>query len=87
LATSFRRRLPRAKMGANLYLVLCVLGFVIPYDAFIPWLLEHGLNLRLFAQDLLANRITIFFALDVIVSAIVLVVFIGRERHPKIRGI
>jgi hypothetical protein len=60
---------------------------VIPYDAFIPWLLEHGLNLRLFAQDLLANRISIFFALDVIVSAIVLVVFIGRERHPKIRGI
>ena len=69
----------------SVYLVLCVLGLVIPYAAFIPWLLEHGLNLRLFAQELLANRVAAFFALDVIVSAIVLVTFVCLDQPLRIR--
>ena len=61
------------------YLLLCVLGFALPYSQFIPWLLEHGLNFGLFFRELFANRISAFFAIDVIVSAIVLIWFIQSE--------
>ncbi len=63
----------------HFYLVCCVLGMVLPYSQFVPWLLEHGLNVTLFFRELLANRISAFFVLDVIISAIVLVWFIQSE--------
>ena len=63
----------------HFYLVLCVLGFVLPYSQFVPWLLERGLNVTLFFRELFANRISAFFAMDVIVSAIVLIWFIQSE--------
>lgn len=61
------------------YLFLCILGFVVPYAEFLPWVAEHGLNLRLFVQHLFANRISAFFGMDVIVSAIVLLRFAAVE--------
>ena len=63
----------------RVYLILCVLGFVIPYSQFVPWLLEHGLNLNLLFRELFANRISAFFAMDVIISAIVVIWFIQSE--------
>jgi hypothetical protein len=63
----------------HFYLVCCVLGLVLPYSQFVPWLLEHGLNVGLFSRELFANRISAFFAMDVIVSAIVLIWFIQSE--------
>jgi len=63
----------------RVYLILCVLGFVIPYSQFVPWLLGHGLNIGLFFRELFANRTSAFFAMDVIVSAIVLIWFIQSE--------
>jgi hypothetical protein len=63
-----------------LYLVLIVLGLVLPYSQFIPWIAEHrALNLSIFFHDLFANRISAFFAMDVIVSAIVLISWIQTE--------
>ena len=61
------------------YLLLCVLGTILPYWKFIPWVIEHGLNLSLLCQELFATRIGAFFGLDVIVSAVVLFVFIATE--------
>ena len=58
--------------SATFLLGLCVLGLVLPYSQFVPWLLEHGLNITVFVRELFANRISAFFAMDVIVSAIVL---------------
>jgi len=63
----------------HFYLVCCVLGLVLPYSQFVPWLLEHGLNVTLFFRELFANRISAFFAMDVIVSAIMLIWFIQNE--------
>lgn len=40
---------------------------------------HHALNMPLFIRDLFANRISAFFALDVIVSAVVLILFIQIE--------
>ena len=61
------------------YLIFCVLGILLPYSQFLPWLLTHGLNLSFFFRELFATRISAFFAMDVIVSAIVLICFIQSE--------
>ena len=58
------------------YLVLRIPGAVLQ---FVPWLAEHGVNGRLFVRQLFATRISTCFALDVIVSAVVLLRFIRSE--------
>ena len=63
----------------TLYLSLCVLGTVLPYSQFIPFLRDHGLNLRLFVEQLFANPISGFFGMDVIVSSVVLWVVMAVE--------
>ena len=65
----------------HLYLLLCVLGAVLPYSQFVPWVAQHGLNLPLMVRELLVNRISTFFGLDVILSAVTLIVFISIERR------
>ena len=63
-----------------LYLVLALIGLILPYSQFLPWIMEHhAMNIPLFIHDLFANQISAFFAMDVIVSAIVLIVFILDE--------
>src|SRR5262249_5268825 len=64
----------------HLYFALCVLGAVVPYAHFLPWLSQHGLQLDLFVRELFATRVGAFFGLDVVISAIVLFVFIYAER-------
>jgi hypothetical protein len=62
-----------------LYLLLCLLGFALPYSQFVPWVIEHGLDMRLFVHQLFANRIGGFFGMDVFVSAVALVGFVRNE--------
>jgi len=66
-------------MKKNVYLGLCVLGVVLPYWQFLPWAAQNGLNLPLFVQQLFANRIGAFFGMDVLVSAVALLVFVRFE--------
>jgi len=71
---------------AHVYLLLCVLGIVLPYSQFVPWLLENGLDVPLLFEELFSTRIGAFFGLDVIVSAIALLVFIyvdGRRLEMR----
>ena len=63
----------------HIYAGLCVLGAALPCSQLIPWLMTHGLDLRLFFAELFSTRIGGFFGVDVIVSAIVLFLFIGVE--------
>jgi Terpene cyclase DEP1 len=63
----------------RVYLGLAVLGFLLPYWQFVPWLAQHGLNPSLFVRDLFANRISGFFGVDVFVSALALWIFIIAE--------
>ena len=66
------------------YLALAVLGTVLPYSQFLPFIREHGLDLRLFVDQLFANRVSGFFAFDVVVSSVVLWVLVlteGRRRQ------
>lgn len=69
-----------------LYLFLCVLGTALPCSQFLPFLAEHGFNLRLMIEQLFANHISGFFGLDVIVSSVVLWVLVfteGRRQQMK----
>ena len=61
------------------YLFLAVVGTVLPYSQFVPWLAAHGLNVRLLLTHLFLGRVSAFFGLDAIVAALVLLVFIFSE--------
>ena len=63
----------------HLYLLLCLLGIVLPYWQFVPWVSSHGASLPLFVHELFATRIGAFFGMDVFVSAIALVIFASAE--------
>jgi Terpene cyclase DEP1 len=64
------------------YLLLCVLGAILPLAQFVPWLMAHGLDPALFLRDLFANRVSGFFGMDVILSAMTLLLFIGLDAAP-----
>ena len=68
----------------NLYLVLCVIGTVLPLWEFSPWVMEHGLNIPLFIEAMFANPVAGAFSIDVLVSTVVLWVFVltdGSRLH------
>lgn len=63
----------------HFYLGACFVGLLVPNSLFIPWLIEHGPDLRRFMQDLFANGVSAFFGLDVVISAVVLSAFVLVE--------
>ena len=65
----------------TVYAMLAILGAVLPYVHFLPWLLQNGLDLPLLLHDLHANHVSEFFAADVIVSAVVVIAFLILERR------
>ena len=69
------------------YAVLLALGTIIPFFRILPWLVDHGLDAQLFIDELFANPVSSFFALDVIMAVITLIVLAvldcdlsGRQR-------
>ena len=63
----------------HFYILLCILGLLIPNSAFFPWMLMHGIDPRLFLQHLFANGVSAFFGLDVVLSAVALSGFVLVE--------
>jgi hypothetical protein len=61
------------------YLALFIIGTIVPYAAFIPWVFDHGLDISRMVEELFVNRISAFFGLDVIVSTMVFWVFLNWE--------
>lgn len=69
------------------YAVLLALGAIIPFLRIVPWLVDHGLDVRLFVDELFANPVSSFFALDVIMAVVTLLVlaFLDRELSGRQR--
>lgn len=70
------------------YLVLVLLGMLLPYGAFVPWLFANGFDFALLFSNAVANPISIFAWLDVLVSAVALLGFIvvdGQRYQVKYR--
>ena len=63
----------------TIYLGLCFAGAVLPYWEFVPWVMQNGLSLPIMFRELFAYRTSAFFVMDVLVSAVVLIVFIRVE--------
>ena len=63
----------------TIYLLLCVIGTVLPCAQFFPFLQEHGLDIQSFVDQMFANPVSGFFALDVVVSSTVLWVLVAVE--------
>jgi hypothetical protein len=66
----------------NVWLAFCVVGVLLPYTQFVPWLQRHGLDIALFHHHAMHNGIARFFVMDVLVSAVAVFVFAWRERIP-----
>ena len=68
----------------NVYLLLCIVGTVLPLWEFSPWLLENGVNIPLFIEHMFPNPVAGAFSIDVLISTVVLWVFVlieGRRLH------
>lgn len=63
----------------HLYLLLCAPGLLLPYAQLLPWLNEHGPDLPRFFAELFSTRIGGFFGMDVLVSALALLLFVASE--------
>lgn len=61
------------------YIVLSLVGFVLPYSRFLSFVADNGLDLSLFFEQLFTNQISSFFAFDVFVSSVVFWVFVFKE--------
>src|SRR5205814_7013085 len=46
-----------------IYLVLCVVGVFLPYWQFVPWFLDHGLDIPLFVSNCLQTASELFSTL------------------------
>ncbi|HEX3071533.1 MAG TPA: DUF2834 domain-containing protein [Thermoanaerobaculia bacterium] len=65
------------------YVALCILGTVVPYYFFVPFVLAHGLNMPLFVRQLMATPVSAFFGADVVMSSVALWAFIAHERRKR----
>ncbi|MBL8126145.1 MAG: DUF2834 domain-containing protein, partial [Chloroflexia bacterium] len=75
--------MPTTNAGKHVwvYAVLLGLGTVIPFLQIMPWLVDHGLDVRLFVDELFANPVSSFFALDVIMAVMTLLVLAVLDRE------
>ncbi|WP_433916137.1 DUF2834 domain-containing protein, partial [Vibrio vulnificus] len=74
--------------NGKVLLVLTLLGILLPYGAFVPWLVSNGLDIGLLFREAVASPISIFAWLDVLVAAIALLGFIvvdGQRHKVKYR--
>lgn len=63
----------------NVYLLLAAIGLVVPYWFLLGFVNTNGLNLTALVQQLFANTISTFFAVDLVISVIVFWFFLINE--------
>jgi hypothetical protein len=72
----------------QVYVLLSILGAVLPLSQFLPWLMAHGPDVPRLVSEIASSRIAAFGWLDVLVSGVTLLIFIaadGREtRTPHL---
>src|SRR5215813_8142449 len=62
-----------------LYLIVAILGTVLPLSQFLPFLATYGFDMPLFFRQLFQNHVSAFFGMDVIVSSLALWLFVFTE--------
>jgi hypothetical protein len=62
------------------YTALLALGVLVPASRIVPWLRDHGLDIDRFFDELFANPVSSFFAWDVIMAVVTLLVLACVDR-------
>ena len=68
------------------YLILAILGAIIPLSEFIPFLNKNGLDFSILLKQAFDNHISAFAWFDVIITVIVIVVMtvdLGKKSEVK----
>ena len=66
-------------MRKNVYLILAIVGFALPYFYFVSFLTANGLDFRVFSKQLFGAPISSMFAVDLLISSVVFVFYLRRE--------
>lgn len=61
------------------YLLLCLIGFILPYTQIIPLLIEGNFGIQFIINELFINRVSTLFAFDLFVTATVFIIFALSE--------
>ena len=69
------------------YFAMSVLGLLLPFTQFLPWLFEFGLDLPRLLSDASATSISAFAWLDVMVTAVVVIGFIIADALKRNLGL
>jgi len=71
---------------SHIYLLLCVIGTILPYSQFIPFFAENGLDLIMFTGMVFANYASSGVAFDALITGLVVILFIlveGKKMKMK----
>ena len=68
----------------NIFLLLVVIGTVIPYLFFIPFFAEQGLAVTTFATALFANGAASGFTSDLLISSFAFWLFLFHQKTERI---
>lgn len=61
---------------------------MLPFSQFIPFLTTHGFDVGLFFEQLFASRISTFFAYDLFISAVVVILYaVSESVRLKVRHV
>ncbi|MEW6562457.1 MAG: DUF2834 domain-containing protein [Pseudomonadota bacterium] len=72
----------------KIYLLLCIVGVLLPFATFFPWLSAHGLAFHLLAQQAFSEPVSAFAWVDVLVSAVALLTFmLHQQRVRPVKGL
>lgn len=70
-------------MKKNVYIVMCVLGAVIPLAVFVPFALENGPDMGMFVREMFGTQMASFLSADLLLSSLALWVFIFFEVRKR----
>jgi Protein of unknown function (DUF2834). len=65
----------------NIYLVLTLLGLLLPFYFLFKFVGSNGLDIALLFQQLFANDISTFFAVDLVISILVFWIYMFIEAN------
>lgn len=69
-----------------MYLVLSIIGAILPFSQFVAFTNQYGFNLNIMFANIFANQMATGIALDAMWAAIILIIFIFHEtKHAKIK--
>lgn len=68
----------------NLFLLLAILGAILPYAFFIPFIAEQGLDVPTFVSALFANGAASGFTVDLLISSLAFWLFLAFQKTERI---